>query len=140
MKISRNHRLGVILLAAGLAVVADAQQVDSRWRMQITGPDNRLKVEATIRFTDEAAESCMDGGWKRVVVEEKTLQEDEFFPLSGPLAYKIDHGVVTLGRAYLCDGYLFLSGMKDDSAVRGSYDAIGWGRRRLGAFSMQKIL
>jgi hypothetical protein len=60
------------------------------------GTHKQVKAETTIRFSNEAAESCMGGTWKRIVVETKTLRE-RTFPLPGPLAYKQERGGLPRG-------------------------------------------
>lgn len=117
---------------------ASSQELDSRWRLRVMDLNNQLKVDATIRLTNESAQSCMGGSWKRAVVEAKTAQAIDFFPLQ-PLAYKLERNVLTLGRTQICDGYLFLTGKMESPTIRGSFDAVGWGSKKLGTFSLQKI-
>jgi hypothetical protein len=81
----------------------------------------------------------MGGSWKRAIVEATTAQAEDFFPVTGPLAYKLENGLLTLGRTEVCDGYLFLTGKTEGQLVKGAYDAVGWGSKRLGSFSLQKI-
>lgn len=127
------------ILVACLTTAGHAQEPDSRWHLRVMDTHHQLKVEATIRFTDEAVGSCMDGGWKRVTVEAKGVQAEEFFPLNTPIAYKLKDGKLTLGHTHVCDGYLFLTGKPEGPIVQGTYDAVGWGRKELGTFSLQKI-
>jgi hypothetical protein len=122
------------LIAPGLS-----QTPDSRWHMRVTDLHGQVKVEATIRLTNDAAQSCMDAGWKRAAVEAKDAEAEDFFPLATPLAYKLEGRVLTLGRTYVCHGYLFLKGIPDGPVIRGTFDAVGWGRKQLGAFSLQEV-
>ncbi len=101
--------------------------------------NNRVKVEATIRFSNEPAQSCMGSDWKRIVVETKDDRAEDFFPLDSPLAYKLERGTLTLGRTHVCDGYLFLTGKQEGTIIRGDYNAVGWGNKKLGSFSLKKI-
>ena len=39
---------------------------------------------------------------------------------------------MTLGRTEVCDGYLFLVGKPAGDTIKGSYDAVGWGTKKLG--------
>ncbi len=134
----RAGKIAGALFACFMAV-AQAQEADSRWHLRVLDADDRVKAEATVRFTDEAAQSCMGGSWKRVVVEEKAVKAEEFFPLDTPIAYRVEGGTLTLGRTHVCDGYLFLSGKPDGKVVEGAYDSVGWGRKRLGSFSLQRL-
>lgn len=122
-----------------LASWGNAQEVDSVWRLRVDDLQHAVKIDATIRFTDEPANSCMSGGWKRIVVETTSVVADNFFPLSSPLAYKLEGNSLTVGRTDTCDGYLFLQGRRASTAIEGTYDAVGWGSKRLGAFSLQKM-
>jgi hypothetical protein len=47
--------------------------------------DRQVKAEATIRFSNQTAASCMAGKWKRVLVETTAAHAEGFFPLAGPL-------------------------------------------------------
>lgn len=134
----RSSAIAITLLSC-LMPPGHAQDPDSRWHMRVMDPHGQVKVEATIRLTNDAAQSCMDGGWKRVAVEAKDAENEAFFPLATPLAYKLEGGVLTLGRTHVCDGYLFLQGIPDGPIIRGTYDAVGWGRKQLGTFSLQKM-
>ncbi|MYN43581.1 hypothetical protein GTP23_00690 [Pseudoduganella sp. FT93W] len=139
MKISLPAKiLGGIWMSC-LTVLTHSQDLSSTWRLRVANTDNQIKAEATIRFSNETARSCMAGTWKRVLVETKAAQAEEFFPLAGPLAYKLENGALTLGRTEVCDGFLFLSGKAEAQVIHGSYDAIGWGSRKLGSFSLQQM-
>ena len=118
---------------------ADAQEVGSSWNVRILDRQRQLKAEATLQFTDEPAKSCMRGTWKRLVVEAKT-GDTAFFPLAEPLAYKLQHGVLTIGRTSVCNRYLFLSGTTAAKDIHGTYKAVSAGRsRQLGLFTMAPV-
>ena len=135
----------VAVLMSGPTLIAQAQaqaqEIDSRWRLSVADLKHEVKVEATIRFLEApAAESCMGGRWKRVVVEEKTAYDEKFFPLAEPLAYQLEAGELTLGRVAVCDGYLFLSGKTNGSTIEGIYDAVSLGAgRKLGNFILTRM-
>jgi len=139
MKISAPSKLTAGIWMFCLMGVVHAQEQNFLWRLRVMDMDSQLKVEATIRFSNETAESCMGGTWKRIVVETKGTQAEDFFPLAGPLAYKQEQGTLTLGRTQVCDGYLFLTGKPEGSIIKGDYDGVGWGSKKLGSFSLQKI-
>jgi hypothetical protein len=126
---------------SGLAVIGQAQGIDSRWRLRVVDLKHEVKVEATVRFLEEpATESCMVGKWKRVVVETKAAYDEKFFPLAEPLAYQLEGGELTLGRTAVCDGYLFLSGRSEESTIQGSYRAVSiGGGQKLGYFKLKRV-
>lgn len=121
--------------------VGQAQEVGSKWLLQVQDLKHKTKAEATIRFTSEpATESCMRGEWRRIIIEEKTAQDEKFFPLSGPLAYIVDSDSLTLGRTNVCDAYLFLSGKPDSSHIQGQFNFGGiMGSQKLGDFSLKRV-
>jgi hypothetical protein len=129
------------ILMFGMTVMAQAQAIDSRWRLRVADFKNEVKVDATIRFLGESStESCMGGTWKRAVVEAKTASDEKFFPLADRLAYQIEGGELTLGRTGVCDGYLFLTGRSRGSTIQGTYDAVGIGLvQKLGHFTLKRV-
>ena len=131
---------GVLLF--GLTAMGQAQEIGSRWLLRVMDSKHEVKVEATVRFLGElATESCMGGIWKRVVVEARTFHDEKFFPLAEPLAYQLEGDELTLGRTAVCDGYLFLSGKRDQSTIQGTYDAVSIGTgQKLGYFTLKKVL
>ena len=127
------------IVMARFISAAEARDLDGPWRLTISDTKRHVEAQATVRFMQEAAPSCMAGTWKRVVVDAKSGNPD-LFPLSGPLAYRFDDGVLTLGRTSVCDAYLFLSGKFHGRAVRGKYRALGIGQSDLlGTFSMEPV-
>jgi hypothetical protein len=139
MKISFSSQSIAGILMFCLMAASKAQELDTPWRLRVMDMNHQVKVEAIIRFKDEIAKSCMGGTWKRIVVEEKTMEAEDFFPLDGPLAYEPGSELLRFGRAQVCDGYLFLTGKKQSPTTEGNYDAISWGAgKRLGYFSLQK--
>jgi hypothetical protein len=115
----------------------EAQEIDSRWNVRIFDGQRQLKQEATLQFTDQPAKSCMRGKWKRLVVTPVGGADATFFPLTEPLAYKLQHGVLTIGRTSVCNRYLFLSGTSAERDIHGTYKAVSAGRsKQLGLFTM----
>jgi len=128
-----------VLLFLTAPAPADAQDVGSTWNVRILDAQRQLKSEATLQFTDAPAKSCMRGKWKRLLVEAKT-GDTAFFPLAEPLAYKLQHGVLTIGRTSVCNRYLFLSGTTAEKDIHGTYKAVSAGRsRQLGLFTMMPV-
>jgi hypothetical protein len=124
-----------------VAVVGHAQKLDSRWDLRIVDTKHSVKVIATIRFTEKiASDSCVGGTWKRVAVEARTTQDESFFSLAGPIAYRLERGELTLGSTTICDGYALLSGKSDASNIQGTYNAVSMGgSQKLGFFSLNKV-
>ena len=139
MKTSLPFKVIAGLWISCLTVLAHSQDLSATWQLRVTDLNNQVKAEATIRFSNETAKSCMAGTWKRVLVETKAAQAEDFFPLAGPLAYKLEDGVLTLGRTEVCDGYLFLIGKPEAQIILGTYESVSWGTKKLGSFSLQKI-
>jgi hypothetical protein len=139
-KPSRQPLIACILLLF-VATATHAQNLDGSWRLRIEDLKHRVKTEATIQFTNKVAEeSCMGGQWKRVIVTAKTGSDPTFFPLSEPLAYRMERGALALGRTQVCDGYLFLNSKSGDARIDGTYDAVSIGdSKKLGYFSMERI-
>jgi len=134
---STSFRLIACAALLFLTAPADAQEVDSRWTVRILDAQHKVKQEAMLQFTSQPAKSCMRGKWKRLVVEPQGAGDPAFFPLTEPLAYKLQHGVLTIGRTSVCNRYLFLSGTSADRDIHGTYKAVSAGRsRQLGLFTM----
>lgn len=133
------HRIACIamFLCTG---AAGAQEVGSSWGLRILDLQHQLKNEATIQFTEQPAKSCMRGKWKRLVVDAKSGDDAAFFPLGEPLAYKLQHGVLTIGHTNVCNRYLFLSGISAERDIHGTYKAVSAGRsKQLGLFTMAPV-
>ena len=99
--------------------------------------NHQIKIDATLRLTDEPAFSCLDSGWRRVVVEAKAIQAESFFPLSEPMAYKREGEMITLGLTQICDGYQLMNGKQTGALIEGTYRSLGWGMKLLGYFSLK---
>lgn len=141
MRFTSLYKLPLAALLCALAHVGQAQDLDTRWRLQVMDPNHNVKVDATIRFAGAPAkDSCLGGDWKRVVVEANTVSDERFFPLGGPLAYSTEDGKLTFGRTAVCDNYLLLSGARGPTSMRGSYRGAGLrGGERLGYFSLTRL-
>jgi hypothetical protein len=144
MPISFVSKLGAGIAMACVMLTTHAQVSDTRWQLRVMDLNHQVRVEGTIRLTDDPeTKSCMAGHWKIAVVEERVVSDEKFFPLSEPLAYEIDNGTITLGRTRICDDYLFMNGKFDDKTISGTYDAPGLPGlvhdQGLGYFSLTKI-
>ena len=120
------------------AIAAQAPPPEQRWRLRVRDPAHRTRIEATVRFTKDAArESCMAGNWKRLVVEAIETRDEQFFPLAQALAYTIENGQLVAGRTGVCDGYLFLVGKPGKQSIAGAFRATGLGSsEQLGDFDL----
>lgn len=132
------RRCCTFMLLFCLAGPSRAHGLDGLWRLRVTNLQHRVMVEATVKFADAPARSCMGGAWKQLLIQEKTLVNDAFFPMDEQLSYQVDGPILTMGRTTVCDGYLFLAGPVGGT-IRGRYDAVGWGRKPLGYFSMERV-
>jgi hypothetical protein len=119
---------------------ATAQEVDSSWRLRLMGMAHQPKAEATLHFTGKPVRSCMRGKWKRLEVGSIEGTEPGFFPLDAPVAYKLDHGVLTMGRTAVCNRYVLLSATSAERDIHGTFSTVSVGRsRKLGLFSLDPI-
>lgn len=136
-----SQKLVTGLVLVGFMTLGKAQDAGSSWLLQVQDVEQKTRVEATIRFTSEPATgSCMAGEWRQIIIEEKTAQDENFFPLSGSLTYKFDLDLLILGRTDICDAYLFLSGKSGSSSIQGQFNSRSiMGGKKLGNFSLKRI-
>lgn len=126
------------LLLAALPGKAQEVSLDGQWQMRIFDTDKHRKAEAVLQFSDQAAPACMRGKWKRVIVEKQDGADAAFFPLGEALAYKLDRGVLTMGRVAHCGHYLLLSATAAAQDIHGTYKAVSVGRsKQLGLFTLR---
>lgn len=109
---------------------AHAQEVDSVWTLQLFDTQHQKKTDATVKFTSEPVKSCIRGKWLRLDADITKATEPGFFPLQAPLAYKIDHGVLTIARTTVCNPYLLLTSISTSPEMHGTYKAVSLGRSR----------
>jgi hypothetical protein len=129
----------VLVLATGFATAADSAGLRGLWTLHIRNLDHLEVSLATIRFTDDAAPSCIGGNWKRVAVESISATDNKFFPLSDPLSYTVEGPDLIIGRNELCDAYLRLRGKLVGGNVSGSYYLFSIsGGRDLGDFTLDR--
>lgn len=109
---------------------AHAQEVNSTWTLHLFDTQHQHKAEATVTFTNDPVKSCMRGKWQRLAVDIKAATDPSFFPLKAALAYKIEHGVLTMARTTDCNPYLLLTGISTSPEMHGTYKAVSLGRSR----------
>ena len=141
MKNSWACKLATGLYLALLAVTGRAQEIGSRWLLQVQDLTLETKVEVIIRFLNiPAIKSCLTGEWREIVTEIKITQDEKFFPLSDPLTYKFNGDRVSLGRTNVCDWYLLLSGKSDAASIQGEFNDVGIrGGKKLGYFYLTRV-
>ncbi len=137
---NRATKMSVCLaLALGLTCARSAETLDGVWTLRIQDLKHREVSVATIKFSNNVADSCMAGKWRRVVVQSSTTKDKDFFPLSEPLSYALEGSEITIGRMDICDAYLHLTGKLNGAAVRGAYSSTGLGGSTvLGAFTLKR--
>jgi hypothetical protein len=130
------------LLFGLLSVPSNGRAADlaGKWSLRVLDKKEQVQVEASVRFSDEGARSCMAGRWRRVDVLAITKKNEGFFPASGALAYTIEDGRLVFGRTEVCDGYLFLSGNAGGAQIKGDYSSVSIGGAvNLGSFSLSRL-
>ena len=116
---------------------AAAQDVGSSWRLRLMDMERQPQAEATLQFTGEPARSCMRGKWKRLAVTASEGSAPTFFPLAAPLAYKLEHGVLTMAGTNQCRRIPLLSAVSAERDIHGTYRVVSVGRsKKLGLFSL----
>jgi hypothetical protein len=150
-------RVAFLLLCAVVSVVVNAgdqrvspesgdsasgpmiYELSGSWLLQIRNERHQVVTSMTIRFADEAVESCMGGNWRRVVVTDYTSSDEKFFPATEPLSYERTNNHIVIGRNEICDAYLHLKGKVRGTSASGEYVTFGFGGgKRLGYFSMTR--
>jgi len=125
------------LAALGAIAPAAAQEANTSWRLRLLDLQQQPKTEATLQFTDEPVRSCMRGKWKRLVATASEGSEPAFFPLHESLAYKVEHGVLTMGRSDACRRFPLLSAISSERGIHGTYRVVSVGRsKKQGLFTL----
>jgi hypothetical protein len=127
----------LLSLASAFCQLALANDLAGTWTLEVRDLKQQQLVVAKVRFTDQSASSCTTGTWNALVVESISKRSDNFFPIAESLAYSTEEGTLTLGRAKVCDGYLFLSGAKHPRKISGNYNSVDFGGvLQLGTFTL----
>jgi len=136
-----SHYRTIACLSACLAMTAaTAQEANSNWRLRLMGLEHESKAEATLHFTGEPVRSCMRGKWQRLVVDTDEGSDTRFFPLTEPLAYKLEHGVLTMAQTNTCRRLPLLSAISAGRGIHGTFRIVSVGRsQKVGLFSMDPI-
>jgi hypothetical protein len=127
-----------IAVALCVSPLGPCGDLPGEWLLQVENPRHQVVATLKVQFTEVHAESCMGGDWKVVRVVSAKSKAKGFFPVSDPLAYRIEGGQLTLGRNQVCDAYLWLQGPLGKSSVQGDYFVLGLGGSSpLGYFTLR---
>jgi hypothetical protein len=139
----------VLLLSADAASPDAPERTPSRWSLPgdwtfaLTDAQHHSLGQLSLNLTDEVAETCSGGLWRRAQLKSSTLSlldlkaayaHGEFFP-----AYKIQGRQLDLELlAPSCEDSLVLSGTLGEEGAEGGFSAVGpHDNRTLGSFSAQ---
>ncbi len=134
--------VAVLCVAAGAALWASAG--NAVWSISVVGLKGEALGTFTVELTDESAQSCMSGDWRKVRVVQSTfqpltthLESKDYYP-----SYEADGEVLTiqLNSPGLCDAYVFLGGTFSGREGRGDYRTMGLdGGEPLGTFTAKRL-
>ena len=140
MPTSLHYRTIVFFTALLAMTAATAQEVNSSWRLRLMDLERQPKAEATLHFTGERVRSCMRGNWKHLGVAPVAGGDPAFFPLAEPMAYKLEHGVLTMSRTTACRSIPLLSAVSAARDIHGTARVVSVGRStKLGLFILDPI-
>lgn len=110
------------------------------WTLQIRNLQQQVITTMSVQFTNDTADSCISGKWKRIYVKNHQTLDNRFFPTADPLSYQIEKDVLSIGRNEICDAYLHLTGKLNGSILTGEYLSFGLEHSNLeGYFSLIRI-
>ena len=134
--------VALLCVAAGSALWASADH--PVWSISVVGLKGKASGTFTLELTDEKADTCMSGDWKKARVVQssfqpltKRLEAKDYFP-----TYEADGEVLTiqLNSPGLCDAYELLSGKFSGREGRGDYSSEGlFGGTALGTFTAKRL-
>src|SRR5262249_34867607 len=117
-----------------------SQDLSGIWILKITNLKNKVIASARIRFSEEKAQSCMAGNWRRVIVDSPKTTDSSFFPASERWSYTVENSELTIGRNEICDDYLHLIGSLRKGTFVGEYVSLGLaGGKKIGYFAVSRI-
>jgi hypothetical protein len=126
----------LILSTLTPALVACSADIPKVFAVQIENPLHQPVGSMRVRLTNEVANSCLKGDWKRLEIESFETKNASFFPFHDKLSYRIDGATFVIGRNEVCDSYLHLRGLLTMGAVQGEYISFGIsGGKVLGYFN-----
>jgi hypothetical protein len=99
--------------------------IATQWKLIILDQKAKLVASVTLQFTEEKADSCAGGDWKRVKVSDFRSIDEHFFPGNENLFYEVSGKAFSIGRNEICDAYLTLVGEITAQSVSGIYRSEG---------------
>ncbi len=106
----------------------------STWVLVLLDEEGEVARSLTVRFTDQRADSCTEGDWRRVeILAERPARHPSYL---GKPAYELHGSALTIDlSANLCDNYYTLRGRLTENGVSGSHASGGmFGGKVLGTF------
>lgn len=128
-----QHKLLVVIALLFVAPIA-AQAASAEgpvWSISVVGLKGEPLGTITLELTDEKADTCMSGEWKKARLIQSSFpslvtefETKDYFP-----TYEAKGHVLTiqLNPPGLCDAYLFLSGHFTERDGKGDYRTFGLG-------------
>ena len=68
------HRALAFGLLVLLAIPSTGEILTGTWTLRIEDLEHRSQLTASVRFSDEAAGSCMAGIWRQVIVDKQSAE------------------------------------------------------------------
>jgi hypothetical protein len=131
-------RLLFFILVFVFSAPAISADLRGEWILKFESESSHSIANLSIRFTNEAAISCVGDNWFNIDILSSTRENLEFLPGAGRLSYTMHGNTLTIGRNLECDSYLQLAGEMNDNEMHGNFFKSGWTTARLGAFSLTK--
>ncbi|KMT63987.1 hypothetical protein [Catenovulum maritimum] len=130
----------LITVALPCQAIASDHSPDGTWRLEINNLNNSTISVAHIKFTKKVSRSCIEGDWKKIKFVSVTASDENFFPITQEISYKISEGILIIGRNGRCDSYLHLTGNFIGNGTRGEYRTFGLSHNKLlGKFLINNI-
>ncbi|MBI4915260.1 MAG: hypothetical protein HY825_05380 [Acidobacteria bacterium] len=108
---------------------------DATWVLVLLDDQSQVVRSLTVRFTDQAADSCISGDWRQVeILAERPARHPSF---TGKSAYMLTGAALVVElSANRCDSYYTLHGRLSETGVAGAHGPQHLqGGRAVGTFS-----
>lgn len=114
--------------------------LDGDWILQVESLEREPVIEMRLRFTTNAADSCIGGTWSEIeVLSELSFTKNEF-QFNNDLSYHLINNTLVIGRNLLCDAYIRMKGELKGSSVSGRYYIFGHSdAEELGYFTLKTV-
>ena len=125
-----------------MLAIADANNsipddLSGTWVLTIENMEREPITTIKFKFTSKIANSCLSGNWRQIKVGSIKTKDKSFFPIEA-LSYEFKENRITIGSNEICDAYLHVSGILENSRSEGEYFSFGWNSKTLGYFSLVK--